>query len=107
MARKRPVQGRNLALGLEIGEERESQVTILGKGCVAPATVHGDPKDLCIEPLKLWKDLIVQSHLVCAHRTPVSRIKGEDHRAAAKIAQTHRLIGRAVQGKVRGLLSRR
>src|SRR5438309_2328456 len=64
-------------------------------------TLHVIP--LAHVALKLRKDLVVQHHLVAAHRTPVGRIEREYHRPAAEVPQRDRLVRGAVQREVRCL----
>src|SRR5262245_56844849 len=47
--------------------------------------------------MKLWKDLIVQCHLVSADRTPIRRIKRENQGSAAEVAQGNQLVGGTVE----------
>jgi hypothetical protein len=52
--------------------------------------------------VKFGKDFVVQRYLIPANRTPVGRVKHEDYRSSAELAQAENLIGRSVKGEVRG-----
>src|SRR2546430_11084779 len=91
------------ALRLEVRQEREMKPALLREREVAPHPVDRDAKQLGPVALKLRKDLVVQHHLVAAHRTPVGRIEREYHRPAAEVPQRDRLVRGAVQREVRCL----
>ena len=78
------VRARDVALRLEVGEQREVQLAALRERHVAPGAVDGDADELRAEPLELGQDLVVERHLVAADRAPVGRIEREDQPLAAK-----------------------
>ena len=49
---------------------------------------------------ELWKDFVVECHLVAADRTPVRRIESEDDRPSLQIAKGKPLVRRHPQFKV-------
>src|SRR5467141_622006 len=67
---------------------------------VTPRSVDRDAEQLGPVALKLRQDLVVQHHLVAAHRTPIGRIERENHRSTAEVVERHRLVGSAVQREV-------
>src|ERR1700676_1155427 len=48
----------DLALGFEIGQQRKMQVTVPGKGRVAPRPVHRDAQQLCVVLAEFREDLV-------------------------------------------------
>jgi hypothetical protein len=62
-------------LRLEVREQRKPQLAVLRECLVTPDPVNRNAQQLGAERLKLGEDLVVQRHLVAAHRTPIRRIK--------------------------------
>src|ERR1700736_635754 len=73
-----------------------------GERGVTPDTVDRDPENLGAVFAKLRENLVVERHLIAAHRTPVSRIKNKDDRASSQLTQTEHLIGCGVEREVGG-----
>src|SRR6266849_5841865 len=67
---------------------------------VTPDTVDRDPENLGAIFAKLRKNLVVESHLIAAHRTPVSRIEHENDRAPTELAQAEYLVGGGMQSEI-------
>src|ERR1035438_9394044 len=67
---------------------------------MAPDAINRDADQLRIKSVKLRQELIVESHLVPAHRAPIGRVERQDDWLAAKITQRDTLIGRAMQREV-------
>ena len=61
------------------------QFPVLAECQVAPDAVHRDADDLRVKLRKLRLKLVIQTKLIAANRTPVSRIKNEHHRVSAKL----------------------
>jgi hypothetical protein len=93
----------DVALGLEVGKQREMQVPILGEGEMTPDPVHRDAHELRIELLELGEQLLVQGKLIGADRAPVLRVEGEDHGPAPEVRKRHRLVGGRAKLELRGL----
>src|SRR6266550_7288289 len=72
------------------------------KGGVTPDTIDRDPENLGAVFAKLGENLIVQRHLVAAHRTPVGGIEHEDDRPPAELAQAEHLVGCRIEREVGG-----
>ena len=96
---------RDISLGFEVGQQRKAQLSVVRECDVTPHAVDRNADQLGVESRKLWKDFVVEPHLIAADRTPVRRIEREDYRPAAKFAERHLLIGRRRKGKVRRLSS--
>ena len=75
------VRARDLALRLEVGQQREAQVALLREREVAPDAVDRDAEQLGVEALELGQDLVVERHLVAADRAPVRGIETPGSRA--------------------------
>ena len=69
---------------------------------VAPRPVHAHAQELRPVLLELREDLVVQRHLVPADRAPVRRVKRQDHRLAAEVAQRDALVRGAGEREVGG-----
>ena len=82
------------------------QLAILAEGKVAPDAVDRDAEQRGVVTLKLRQDLVVERHLIAAHRAPVRRIEGENHRAAAKLLEPDLLVRRRRQGELGRTCSR-
>src|SRR5580693_9402628 len=80
------------ALGLEIGEERKSQMAIFCECFVAPNAVDGDAEKFGVELCEFGKHFVVESHLIAADGAEVRGIKREDYRTAAEFAEREALI---------------
>src|SRR5258707_5782403 len=91
----RAIKLRHFPFGLEIGEEREMQLAIAGKGGVAPRSINRNAHNLCAQFLKLREHLVIKAHLISADGTPVGWIKNQDDWLPPKLAQSHDLIGSA------------
>src|SRR5205085_7023935 len=85
----------------KIGQQREAQFAVMREGEMAPDPIDRDAEQFGVEARKLGEDLVVQGHLIAAHRAPVGRIKGENDWPTVKIAQRDLLVGRRVERKVR------
>src|SRR3989441_1447252 len=94
------VAARHRPLGLEVGEQGEVQVALAGERSVAPGAIHRDAEQPGAVTLELGPNLVVQRHLIAAHRAPVRRIERENHRVPAVVTQRDGLIRRTVQGEV-------
>src|SRR5665213_3118985 len=66
---------------------------------VTPYAVDGHCQQLRIKFAELLQQLVIERQLVTTHRTPVGRIKNQNHVAAAKCSQRNRLIRRRKQGE--------
>ena len=66
--RVRAVPARHLALGLEVGEQREPDTSALGERPVRVDAVHRDAQQHRVVPLQLGQGGLVQGHLLAAHR---------------------------------------
>ena len=88
------------ALWMAVGEQREMQLAVPGKGGVAPRAVNRDAEELSPQFLELRKDFVVERHLVPTNRAPVSRVKREHHRLAAEVAQADELVRCAPQSEI-------
>src|SRR5205807_10638964 len=88
--------------------EKQGEATLAtrGEAKVAPDAVDGDAVQVGAQAAKLGGDLVVERHLVAAHRAPVSGIEGEDDQLPAEVAQREALVRRAVEREVGGLLVR-
>src|SRR4051794_32459124 len=78
------------------------QLVLASVGCVAPGAVHRDANDLGLVVLKFGQDLVVERHLVAAHRAPVGGVKSEHDRAASQFTQRKRLVRGYVKVEIRG-----
>src|SRR5262249_51355528 len=78
---------------------------VIREGRVAPCPVHRDSEDHRAVLVKLREDLVVETHLIAAHRAPVGRIEGQDHRVPPELGQGDGLIRRALQPEVGGHLA--
>ena len=85
---------RNGALRLEIRQQRNVQVVMLHIRLVAPGAVDRDAQDRRVELVKHRQDLVVQRHLISAHRAPVGRIERQDDRITLEFLKRQFLIGR-------------
>src|SRR5437870_3124869 len=74
---------------------------------MAPNAVHRNSQELSVESVELGQDLIVEGHLVPAHRAPVGWIKSQDHRPASQFLERQGLVGRDVQSEIRRRRARR
>jgi hypothetical protein len=84
---------RHAALRLEIGEKRKVELAVLRKREMAPNAIDGNAEQLGVEAPELAEQLVVERHLIAAHRAPVRGIERDDHRPAAELADRHSLIG--------------
>src|SRR5205823_3232411 len=87
------VRARDLALGLEVREQRKAQVAMFREREMAPDAVDGDSQDLGAQLAELRHQLAVDRQLVGADRAPVGGIEGEDH-VAPRGTRAARLAGR-------------
>src|SRR5262245_27896774 len=74
----------------------------LGEGVVTPLAVDGDAEEVGVVALELRQNLVVERHLVSAHRAPVGRVEGQDDRLGSQLVQRERLVGRGVEGAIGG-----
>src|ERR1700681_2728399 len=70
------------------------------KSRMTPDSIHRDPHDLGGVLVKLGKNLVIECHLIAAHRTPIGRVEHEDDWSSAELAQAEYLVGRRVQSEV-------
>src|SRR6266478_4108692 len=84
----RAIKLRHFPFGLEIGEEREMQLAIAGKGGVAPRSINGNADNLRVEFLELREHLVIKAHLISADGTPIGWIKNQDDWPLAELAQS-------------------
>src|SRR5207249_2147934 len=94
------VAPRHRPLGLEVREQGEVELALVGERSVAPGAIHRDAEQLGAVAVEIGEDLVVQRHLIAAHRAPVRGIKRQDHRLAAVVTQRDSLIRRTVQREV-------
>jgi hypothetical protein len=78
-ARGRAVSRCGLALGREIGERWKMQVTVTGKGRVAPHSVDRNAQQLRVVLAKLWKDFVAKRDLIATDQAPVGRMERQDY----------------------------
>ena len=97
----------DVALRLEIGEQREVQVAILGEGQVAPGAVHRDRDEFGSELLELGEHRLVQTQLVGADGAPVLGVEHQDHGLSPEVGEHDLLIRRREQLEIRGAIPRR
>src|SRR5437868_4992393 len=72
-------------LGLEVGHEWEMQLARCGERVVAPGPIDRYANELRAVPLELGEHLVVERHLIAAHRAPVRRIECQDDRVSAEL----------------------
>ena len=60
---------------------------------VTPCAIDRDAQQLRVESRELVEQLVVQRHLIAAHRTPVGRVEGQDDGTSPKVAERDELIG--------------
>ena len=65
----------DLPFGLEIGEQWEMALALLGECLVAPGAIDGDAQQLCAVFLEYRTDLVVERYLIAEDRAPVRRIE--------------------------------
>src|SRR2546425_2700514 len=94
------VAPRHGPLGLEVREQGEVELALVGERSVAPGAIHRDAEQPGAVTLELGPDLVVQRHLIAAHWAPVRGIKRQNHRLAAVVTQRDSLIRRTVQREV-------
>ena len=51
--------------------------------------------------LELGQRLVIEGHLIAAHRAPVGRIEHKDNGVAQEIAERHGLVRRRLEGEIR------
>src|ERR1700722_1585093 len=78
---------------MEIGQEREVQSAILGKGLVTPGPINRNAETPGAVFMKFRQHLVVERHLVAAHRAPIGRVKRQHDGSAGEIAQRQILVG--------------
>ncbi len=94
----------DLALRVEVGQQRHGQVELLAKGPVRVARVHADPDQRRALRLDLGQDLLVEAELTGAHRAEVERIERDHQLAIEEVAERDRvsvLIGQREVGCAR------
>src|SRR5260370_20540635 len=69
------VLARHCTFRLEVSEQREVQVAVLGKRGVAPCAIDRNANELPLKAVELWQDLVVKRHLIPANGTPVRRVE--------------------------------
>src|SRR5262249_26252552 len=85
------VEPRDLALRLEVGQERKPEMPVLREGEVTPDPVDGDTDELRVEPRELGGQLLVERELIRTDGAPVLRVEDEDDGTAAEVGEGHRL----------------
>ena len=86
-ARGRAVFRGDLALGREIGEQRKMEVTVTGKGRVAPHPVDRNVQQFRVALAKHREDFVVKRHLIATDQAPVGRIERQDYWLTRQIRQ--------------------
>jgi hypothetical protein len=69
------------------------EVTVKGKGRVAPHPVDRNVQQFRVAPAKLREDFVVKRHLIATDRAPVGRIERQDYWLTRQIRQRRVLIG--------------
>ena len=59
---------------------------------MTPDAVDRDAEELRVVVAKLVEDLVVDAHLVAAHRAPVGGVERQDHRLTAKVRERELLM---------------
>jgi len=67
---------------------------------VARNGVHRDADEFGIHFLKLREEFVIERRLISADWTPITRVKKQDDRMAAEVAQCNRLIRGALEGEI-------
>src|SRR5204863_2459007 len=91
------VGARDFPLWLEVCQQREAQLPILGEGRMAPDAVDGDAQDVGAVSVELGEQLVVDGELVAAYGTPVGRIESEDDPATSEVSQRDCMNGPGVE----------
>src|SRR5271165_1222754 len=65
----------DLALRLEVGEERKVKIPVLGVGGMAPGAIDGDASEPGVVPGELLAKLIEESKFIPAHGAPVGGVE--------------------------------
>src|SRR5215217_5091789 len=102
----RAVLTRDLALGMEVGQQRDRDPQVLLEGLVAEGRVDGDPVELRALLLQLAEHLLVHVHLIRADRAPVARVEDQHDRLAAELGQRDGLAVLVEQREVGSLGAR-
>src|SRR4051812_38859337 len=89
---------RDLALRVEVGQQRERDAELLLERLVRERRVHRDTVELRVE---LGLDLLVHVQLVRADRAEVERIEDEDGRLSAQVLQLDDVPVLVRKGEVR------
>jgi hypothetical protein len=55
------------------------QVTVTGKGRVAPHSVDRNAQQLRVVLAKLWKDFVAKRDLIATDQAPVGRMERQDY----------------------------
>jgi hypothetical protein len=76
------------------------EVTVTGKGRVAPHPVDRNVQQFRVALAKLRKDLVVKRHLIATDRAPVGRIERQDYWLTRQIRQRKVLIGVNAQREI-------
>jgi hypothetical protein len=90
----------DLSLRVEVREQREVQMTVLGECLMTTSTIDRDAQELGSRLVELRKDLIIERHLVTADGTPVRWVKSQDHRPAGQVLKRQVLICRYPEGEI-------
>ena len=72
---------------VEIGQQRKMDVVASGIVGMTPRAVDGDAPDLRVAFAEFGPDLVVESHLIAAHRASVGRIEGNDEATPFELRQ--------------------
>lgn len=81
----------------KIRKVRPGGIVTIGERPVAPRAVDGNSEQLRAVAAELVEDLVVQSHLIAAHRAPVGRVERQDDGFAPEVGQLDLLVRRRVQ----------
>ena len=93
---------RDLALGLEVGEQRGVDAELLAEGLVGVDVVDADADQLDALLLEFGLDLLVDRELVRADGAEVERVEDEQHATTAEVGERDLLAVLVAQREVGG-----
>jgi hypothetical protein len=88
-------------LPVEVAQERELEMVLVGPGFLRPGRVYGDSYNLSVHGIELVTAVSESAHLSGAHARESSREERQDHILALELAETPLLAVGIVQSKVR------
>ena len=97
IAGHRSVDACDRAFGLKVRQHGKAQLAGLLEGEMTPDAVHRDAEHFGMGALKLWRELLVERHLIAAHRAPISSLKRGDRQPSPEVAQGDTLVRRSPQ----------